>query len=173
MLGGAVARADVDPPVCVACGCCPRGLGRATPTYHPFRFPIGLDHYRKLPCAPPRELGVDNAWLPVTHLGGPHKGPTDSGGLWFYYARGCSDFLWDVGRTLLARNRAHLAVVQASALQQAEEIEAVLAEMAELRAENVRLAEGAIVKKAKGGGGPKLAEALADPPEEEGHAEVD
>ena len=109
MLGGAVARADVDPPVCVACGCCPRGLGRATPTYHPFRFPIGLDHYRKL---------------------------------------------------------------QASALQQAEEIEAVLAEMAELRAENVRLAEGAIVKKAKGGG-PKLAEALADPPEEEAHAEVD
>ena len=62
-----------DPPVCVACGCCPRGLGRATPTYHPFRFPIGLDHYRKLPCAPPRELGVDHAWLPVTHLGGPHK----------------------------------------------------------------------------------------------------
>ena len=120
MLGGAVARADVDPPVCVACGCCPRGLGRATPTYHPFRFPIGLDHYRKLPCAPPRELGA----------------------------------------------------VQASALQQAEEIEAVLAEMAELRAENVRLAEGAIVKKAKGGG-PKLAEALADPPEEEAHAEVD
>ena len=44
--------------------------------------------------------------------------------------------------------------------------------MAELRAENVRLAEGAIVKKAKGGG-PKLAEALADPPEEEAHAEVD
>ena len=64
------------------------------------------------------------------------------------------------------------AAVQASALQQAEEIEAVLAEMAELRAENVRLAEGAIVKKAKGGG-PKLAEALADPPEEEAHAEVD
>ena len=65
------------------------------------------------------------------------------------------------------------AAVQASALQQAEEIEAVLAEMAELRAENVRLAEGAIVKKAKGGGGPKLAEALADPPEDEAHAEVD
>ena len=64
------------------------------------------------------------------------------------------------------------AAVQASALQQAEEIEAVLAEMAELRAENVRLAEGAIVKKAKGGG-PKLAEVLADPPEEEAHAEVD
>ena len=110
MLARAVGVAHVDPPVCVACGCCPRGLGRATPTYHPFRFPIGLDHYRKLPCAPPRELGVDNAWL--------------------------------------------------------------LAEMAELRAENVRLAEGAIVKKAKGGG-PKLAEALADPPEEEAHAEVD
>ena len=110
MLAGAAVAAHVDPPVCVACGCCPRGLGRATPTYHPFRFPIGLDHYRKLPCAPPRELGVDHAWLPVTHLGGPHKGPTDSGGLWFYYARGCSDFLWDVGRTLLARNRVHLAV---------------------------------------------------------------
>ena len=172
MLARAVGVAHVDPPVCVACGCCPRGLGRATPTYHPFRFPIGLDHYRKLPCAPPRELGVDHAWLPVTHLGGPHKGPTDSGGLWFYYARGCSDFLWDVGRTLLARNRAHLAVLIQQRRHGGTEADAMLAEMAELRAENVRLAEGAIVKKAKGGG-PKLAEALADPPEEEGHAEVD
>ena len=68
------------------------------------------------------------------------------------------------GRALREQRRATpeeaRAAVQASALQQVEEIEAVLAETAELRAENVRLAEGAIVKKA--GGGPKLAEVFAD-----------
>jgi hypothetical protein len=42
---------------------------------------------------------------------GPNRGPTDSGGLWFYYTRGCSDLLWDVGRTIVARNRVHAAVL--------------------------------------------------------------
>ena len=32
-------------------------------------------------------------------------------GLWFYYMRGCSDFFWDVGRTLLVRNRCHLVLL--------------------------------------------------------------
>lgn len=31
-------------------------------------------------------------------------------GLWFYYARGCSDLAWDAGRTMLVRNRYHLAL---------------------------------------------------------------
>jgi len=79
--------------------------------YWAFRLPQGLAMLRKQPCEPSPELGRDGAFLPVTHVGGPHRGPTDSGGLWFYYARGCSDLLWDMGRTLVARNRVHAAVL--------------------------------------------------------------
>ena len=115
--------------LCTACTvrspCCRRGCGtelrheeshgrqqalRAVPrVLHPFRFPPGNGYFRSKPCHPPG-LGLDHALLPVTHIGGPGKGPTDSGGLWFYYAPGCSDLLWDMGRTLLSRNRVHLAV---------------------------------------------------------------
>ena len=54
------------------------------------------------------ELGTDHALLPVTHT---HTS-SDSlvVGLWFYYARGCSDAAWPMGRTLLVRNRCHAAV---------------------------------------------------------------
>lgn len=55
-------------------------------SWHPFRFPVGFDYLKELPCEPNSELDVSNAWLPVTHVGGPSRGPTDSGGLWFYYA---------------------------------------------------------------------------------------
>ena len=79
-------------------------------SWHPFRFPVGIDYLRSLPCAADPILGLDDAWLPVTHVGGPSRGPTDSGGIWFYYAQGCSDLLWHMGRTVLVRNRAHAAV---------------------------------------------------------------
>ena len=79
-------------------------------TWHPFRMPPGRDYLRGLPCEPNSELGADDAWLPATHVGGPNRGPTDSGGLWLYYARGCSDLEWHAGRTELVRNRAHGAV---------------------------------------------------------------
>ena len=79
-------------------------------SWHPFRFPVGIDYLRSLPCEPNMELQRGNAWLPATHVGGPSRGPTDSGGLWFYYARGCSDLQWFSGRTVLVRNRAHAAV---------------------------------------------------------------
>ena len=79
-------------------------------TWKPFRFPAGLAYVKDLPCEPPSELEQSDVWLPVTHVGGPSRGPTDSGGLWFYYARGCSDLQWNVGRSLLVRNRAHAAV---------------------------------------------------------------
>jgi hypothetical protein len=57
-------------------------------TWHPFRLPIGIDYYKgtSLPCEPNEELGRDDAWLPATHVGGPSRGPTDSGGIWLYYA---------------------------------------------------------------------------------------
>ena len=83
-------------------------MGRVA--WHPFRFPVGIEYLRQLPCEPNDELTRDDAWLPATHVGGPSRGPTDSGGIWLYYARGCSDLLWHMGRTALARNRAHAAV---------------------------------------------------------------
>ena len=54
------------------------------------------------------ELGLSHALLPVVHT----HAHSDSAvvGLWFYYARGCSDAAWPVGRTLLVRNRCHAAV---------------------------------------------------------------
>ena len=54
----------------------------------------------------PRELGGHGTWLPVTHM-------RDAGqsGLWMYYARGCSDLMWNVGRTMVARNRCHAALL--------------------------------------------------------------
>ena len=99
--------APVPAPVCVACNSsgCPKD------TFVAFRLPQGLAAFRTLPCEPPPELGVDGSWLPVTHVGGPNRGPTDSGGLWFYYTRGCSDLFWHMGRTMLSRNRIHAAVL--------------------------------------------------------------
>lgn len=55
------------------------------------------------------ELGQDFARLTVSHTHTTQH-PWQPG-LWFYYARGCSDFAWDMGRTLLVRNRCHLAAV--------------------------------------------------------------
>ena len=101
--------------LCMACTadapCCRKSCGTAAGRImHPFRFPPGNGYFKSKPCRAAPGLGLDHALLPVTHIGGPNKGPTDSGGLWFYYAPGCSDFLWDMGRTLLSRNRVHLAV---------------------------------------------------------------
>jgi hypothetical protein len=93
--------------------CTTSGTNDSRATWKPFRFPPGLEYFRSssLPCEPNAELGTSDSWLPVTHVGGPMRGPTDSGGLWFYYARGCSDLQWNVGRSVLARNRAHAAVL--------------------------------------------------------------
>lgn len=55
------------------------------------------------------ELGRDNAWLPVTHTMTTQH-PLQVG-LWFHYMRGCSDFAWNSGRTLLARNKCHASIV--------------------------------------------------------------
>ena len=61
------------------------------------------------PCTePPAELGIDGAWLPVTSVWTQRR-PIGSG-VWLYYARGCSDFAWSAGRTLLAKNRCDAAI---------------------------------------------------------------
>ena len=77
-------------------------------THSSFGMPRGV---RYLPPGPRlnEELGRSFAWLPVTHT------HTSQGalqvGLWFHYTRGCSDFLWNVGRTMLARNKCHAAAL--------------------------------------------------------------
>ena len=72
----------------------------------------------------PPELGVSNAWLPLTHSSPASLEYIENAsahgalplwwskinGLWFYFAAGCSDLLWNVSRTLLARNRCHAAL---------------------------------------------------------------
>ena len=95
-------RAANGTALCTACTadapCCRRGCGASKAhvarVTHPFRFPQGNGYFKSKPCRAAPGLGLDHALLPVTHIGGPKKGPTDSGGLWFYYAPGCSDFLW-------------------------------------------------------------------------------
>ena len=70
-------------------------------------LPPGLVLLRNVSsCEPNAELGRNHAWLPVTHM---TVGMSE--GLFFYYARGCSDLAWNAGRTLVARNRAHLSVL--------------------------------------------------------------
>ena len=72
-------------------------------------FPPGLRYLNDQGCdSPPVELGVDYAWLPVSSTHTVRR-PV-AGGLWMYYMRGCSDFAWQVGRTMLVRNRCHAAV---------------------------------------------------------------
>ena len=54
------------------------------------------------------ELGIDHVRLPVTHT---HTvSDASQVGLWLYYARGCSDSSWPIGRTLLVRNRCEAAI---------------------------------------------------------------
>ena len=51
------------------------------------------------------ELRRDDAWLPVTHTDSEYIGQED--GVWFYYARGCSEMMWNAGRTFAAKDRLH------------------------------------------------------------------
>jgi len=75
-------------------------------THADFGMPRGV-RYLPPDGALNNELGRDHAWLPVTHT---HtlQGAVQVG-LWFHYTRGCSDFVWNVGRTMLARNKCHAA----------------------------------------------------------------
>ena len=87
-------------------------VGRAAVrTWHAFAQPSSVDFFDGIACTAPHELR-SHSIVPVTH--------TRSGyaiGLWLYYARGCSDFGWDVGRTLLASNRVALAFALARTLR--------------------------------------------------------
>ena len=93
------------PSVCTFCGDCPRAS-----TWHGFAMPYGTNWYRNVSCETASELGVSHAWLPVVHTYDLHQ-KWRLPGVWLYYARGCSDLLWNVGRTLLALNKVHAAVL--------------------------------------------------------------
>jgi len=88
--------------VCTVCGSTAQCTGE---TWHAFAMPPGLAMLTHVPCTRNTEMCKDNIRLPVTHVS------TRFGrGLWMYYARGCSDLAWSMGRTLCVRNRYHLAL---------------------------------------------------------------
>lgn len=93
------------PMHCVAKGTTNKNLT----TWRPFAFPHGAVylHARHLGCDVPAEANRSNAWLPVVSTAYESAG---SKGLFFYYARGCSDLLWHVGRQFAARNRCAAAI---------------------------------------------------------------
>ena len=64
----------------------------------------------------PRDLGRHHARLPVVHSSAGRKNRRNERGIWFYFASGCSDMYYDVGRTLAARNKVHAALLLAQLL---------------------------------------------------------
>tara|TARA_B110001452_G_C15190436_1_gene413367 strand:+ start:175 stop:1092 length:918 start_codon:yes stop_codon:yes gene_type:complete len=89
--------------------CVPRNsCAKQSDSWGGFAFPPGVRYLRNQSCrAAPHELGIDNAWLPVTHC----YTQRPAVGFWFYYMRGCSDSAWNVGRTKLVINRCDAALV--------------------------------------------------------------
>ena len=102
-----------------------------------FALPRGIylrqDALSCVMCSPNAELGVSHARLPITHT--RTHGQQLAAGLWFYYARGCSDTAWDVGRTVLRENRCDAAIYLAQRARRLGRKEA-----AELLAERLRAA---------------------------------
>ena len=106
-----VAIATVQQPVCRLCEH-PQRCGEDS--WHPYwavppRINFLSDFGPGLCSAPVNsfEVGVSNVTLPVTHrsIGRPELG------VWMYYAAGCSDLGWRMGRTLLARNKQALLLL--------------------------------------------------------------
>lgn len=67
----------------------------------------------------PLELGLDYARLPVVHTsaGSTAAHHRHEHGMWFYYARGCSDMYYDVGTTFIAANKLHAAILLTSRVE--------------------------------------------------------
>jgi hypothetical protein len=97
--------------VCKFCGDCPRssGIGQPNATFSGFAAPIGVGWFEQVECLPARELGQHHVWIPVTHT---NQGHFHAGiGTWLYYARGCSDLVWNMGETVLASNRCEAVIM--------------------------------------------------------------
>ena len=80
-----------------------------------FALPSALSMFSNTSCGAGRneELGRNNARLPVVHV--KTKRENYPFGVWFYYARGCSNMTWDTGRTMKARNKCEAPVRQSRA----------------------------------------------------------
>ena len=104
--------------------CSPWATGAPKGSWHPYLFPKQMSYHPNSHYCErrPADLGIDGAWLPVTHT--RDRTALHSGGVWLYYARGCSDLLWHMGRTLLARNRAHSAILIEQRLGGGSDLEA-------------------------------------------------
>jgi hypothetical protein len=61
------------------------------------------------------ELGRSHAWLPITQT--TDEWANRSMGVWLYYAQGCSDVLWNCGRTISGRHKLHVAAQLHAMLQ--------------------------------------------------------
>lgn len=79
-----------------------------TDGYKAWSAPPHLRFRRGEACAVNDELQVSDVWLPVVHT--IDKFSKTTKGMWFYYARGCSDLEYRTGRTLSAKNRLHAAL---------------------------------------------------------------
>ena len=113
--------------------------GNAT-HWSPAFFPSSSAYHKLHPFnwlrAPSAELGRDHVRLPVSHLHaignrcrgrrvcismdeleGKGNHHVHERGVWFYYARGCTDLHYDVGRTLMARNKVDAALRLAALAQ--------------------------------------------------------
>ena len=104
-----------DRPVCLnkpwTNESCAQTRFNGSTTFGSYAMPRGMRHFTDESGLHMlnRELGRSHSWLPVSHTHTQQHAWQP--GLWFYYVRGCSDFEWDMGRTLLVRNRCHLAGV--------------------------------------------------------------
>jgi len=82
-------------------------------TWTPHLIPEGHGHFMRSPITSrsAAELGTSDMWLPVTHTQPPKTGHyIRERGIWYYYARGCSELWYNVGTTLVAQNRVDAAV---------------------------------------------------------------
>lgn len=70
--------------------------------------PQHLKFLRPSTCSVNDELQLSHAWVPIVHVRDKYEAATK--GMWFYYARGCSNLEYDTGQTLAAKNRLHAAL---------------------------------------------------------------
>ena len=105
-------HADSIPHVCEN-GSAPRRAAGKPATWNPHHFP-DFPYRRMLPTrSPPTAIRKDHVRLPVTHntVKSCHRNHHGAEGVWLYYAQGCSDLYYNVGRTLRARNKVEAALL--------------------------------------------------------------
>jgi hypothetical protein len=86
---------------------CARSKLQPRAVFEAWAAPRGIWHLSPTTCTLNTEIGVNDAWLTVSHTLEPNQVAL---GRWFYYTRGCSDLAWSVGNSLKVRNRCHAAV---------------------------------------------------------------